>query len=137
MLFKIAKHMKQPNATWLGALFMWTTRSHLVLEKKQKEHKNNIYFLETKTKFNVWRVTLWLLLLYSTFKRVSFPLRFFISIYLSIYISLYHSSSSSSNLTNFNLIFCGFCSIFLLGWSFPLLISSELATPQFFCLFEI
>jgi hypothetical protein len=53
-MFKTVKHMKQPNATWLGALFMWTTRSHLVLdnslkeEKKQKEHKNNIYFLEQK-----------------------------------------------------------------------------------------
>jgi hypothetical protein len=85
-MFKTVKHMKQPNATWLGALFMWTTRSNLVFDnsrkkkKKQKEHKNNI-FSWTKTKFNVWRVTLWLLLLYSTFKRVSFPLRFFISIY--------------------------------------------------------
>jgi hypothetical protein len=52
-MFKTVKHMKQPNATWLGALFMWTTRSNLVFDnsrkkKKSKKSTKTTYFLEQK-----------------------------------------------------------------------------------------
>jgi len=74
---------------------------------RKKKRKRKFIFLSYKTKFNIWRGTLSLLLFFFSFTIVSFPLGFYIYLHSSslCYSPSHHFSSETSNLNLFSLCF--------------------------------